>query len=227
MDLAQLNDARGTVQSPPVTLRLSPVMLTLADEPRKTIARATSSGVGIIERWSSGPVRVGPPSAHEAPVPALDRSRGDQAVAAQRRRQAPDQSGEGGPVAQPRRGLGLVRRRTATSCRNTSSSTSFDEAARPVSRASPSTCWKIRYNSRSVTAAIMPDRWRAPINAGQQRVPCFRTPQDPGAGLQSDRARKPASGSPSFGNAHSRHAPPRHSMAISSRTWRCNGTARS
>jgi hypothetical protein len=55
-------------------------------------------GEGIIERWSSGLVRVGPPSAHEASVPARDRSRGDQAVAAQRRRQAPDQSGEEGPV---------------------------------------------------------------------------------------------------------------------------------
>jgi hypothetical protein len=30
---------------------------------------------------------------------------------------------------------------------------------RPISRTSPSTCWKIRYSSRSDTAAIMPGRW--------------------------------------------------------------------
>jgi hypothetical protein len=42
--------------------------------------------------------------------------------------------------AQPRRGLGLVRRSTATSCRKMSSSTSLVEDVRPISRTSPSTC---------------------------------------------------------------------------------------
>jgi hypothetical protein len=46
-------------------------------------------------------------------------------------------------------------------CRNTSSSTSLVDVARPSSRARPSTCWKTSYSSRSVIAAIM--------NAGDRR----------------------------------------------------------
>ena len=64
--------------------------------------------------------------------------------------------------AQSMRGRGLVRRRTATSCRNTRSSTSSVEDVRPISRTSPSTCQKIRYSDRSDTAAIMPNR-RLPL----------------------------------------------------------------
>ena len=37
-------------------------------------------GERVVDRWSSGPVRVGPPSADEAAVPAQDRVRGDQAM---------------------------------------------------------------------------------------------------------------------------------------------------
>ena len=47
--------------------------------------------------------------------------------------------------------------------------TSFDDVVRPSSKAMPSTCTKIRYNSRSHTV-IMPDRRRSPINPGQQRT---------------------------------------------------------
>jgi hypothetical protein len=54
--------------------------------------------------------------------------------------------------------------------------TSFDDVVRPSSKAMPSTCTKIRYNSRSHTV-IMPDRRRSPINPGQQRIPGFGTPQ--------------------------------------------------
>ena len=43
--------------------------------------------------------------------------------------------------AQSMRGLGLMRRRTATSCRRTRSSTSLVEDARPISGTSPSTWW--------------------------------------------------------------------------------------
>ena len=70
--------------------------------------------------------------------------------------------------AQSRRGRGLVRRSTATSCRSTSSSTSLVEDVRPSSRTSPSTCWKIRYNSRSDTAAIIPtsENPRSPLVSG-------------------------------------------------------------
>src|SRR4051812_15138678 len=42
---------------------------------------------------------------------------------------------------------------------------------------SPSTCWKTRYSSRSDMAAIMPNRWRPSITAGQQRAPRSGTPQ--------------------------------------------------
>ncbi len=64
----------------------------------------------------------------------------------------------GGPVCQSMRGRGLVRRSTATSCRSTSSSMSLVEDGRPSSTTSLSACRKTRHNSRSDTAAIMPDR---------------------------------------------------------------------
>jgi hypothetical protein len=37
-------------------------------------------GEGVVDRWASGPVGVGPSSADEAAVPAQDRVRGDQAM---------------------------------------------------------------------------------------------------------------------------------------------------
>lgn len=55
-------------------------------------------------------------------VPTLDRVWVDQAVAAQLLRQASDERGEECRSAQLRRGVGLARRSTVTSCRNTSSS---------------------------------------------------------------------------------------------------------
>jgi len=64
--------------------------------------------------------------------------------------------------AQSKQGLGLVRRSTATSWRSTNNSTSLVDVVRPSSKTSLRTCWKIRYNSRSDTAAIMPDR-RSPL----------------------------------------------------------------
>ena len=48
---------------------------------------------------------------------------------------------------------------------------------RPISKSSPSRCWKIRYNSRSDTVTIMPGlRW-APIAAGHRHVQHSGTPQ--------------------------------------------------
>jgi hypothetical protein len=55
-------------------------------------------------------------------------------------------------------GLGLVRRSTATSCRNTNNSTSLADVLRPSSKTSLSIWRKIKYSSRSDTAVIMPDR---------------------------------------------------------------------
>ena len=55
-------------------------------------------GEDVVDRWPSGPVRVGPSSADEAAMPAQDRVRGDQAMATQRSGQPPDEGGEHGPV---------------------------------------------------------------------------------------------------------------------------------
>ena len=52
----------------------------------------------VVDRWPSGPVGVGPSSAHEAAMPAQDRVRGDQAMATQCSGQPPDEGGEDGPV---------------------------------------------------------------------------------------------------------------------------------
>ena len=59
----------------------------------------------------------------------------------------------------------------------------FVEDARLISKNSPSVCWKIRYNSRSDTAEIMPRNWRSSITAGQRHVQRSGTPQGgcPGA----------------------------------------------
>src|SRR3954454_67096 len=54
-------------------------------------------GNDIVNRRPSGPVRVGPSSAHEAPMPAQDRVRGDQAMATQGWAQPCDEGGEYGP----------------------------------------------------------------------------------------------------------------------------------
>src|SRR4051812_46242730 len=42
---------------------------------------ADQRGEGLIDRWSSGPVRVGPSSAYEAAMPAQDRLWTDQTMA--------------------------------------------------------------------------------------------------------------------------------------------------
>ena len=55
-------------------------------------------GKDVVDRWLSGPVRVGPPSAHEAAMPAQDRVRSDQAATPQGPRQPPYEGGEYGPV---------------------------------------------------------------------------------------------------------------------------------
>jgi hypothetical protein len=47
---------------------------------------------------------------------------------------------------------------------------SFGRECAAVSWASPSKCWQIRYSNRSDTAAIIPERSRALITAGQRQV---------------------------------------------------------
>jgi hypothetical protein len=55
-------------------------------------------GEDVVDRWPSEPVRIGPPPAHEAAVPAQDGARGDQAVATQALGQPPGEGGEDGSV---------------------------------------------------------------------------------------------------------------------------------
>ena len=111
----------------------------------------------------------------------------DQAMAPQCSGQPPDERGEYRPVrpvqantarsAQSKGGLGLARRRAATSWRSTSSSTSLEEGGRPSSRTSPSTCRKIRYRNRRDTAVIVPECRSTPITAGHGRTRHSGNPQ--------------------------------------------------
>src|SRR5512132_3964944 len=55
-------------------------------------------GEDVLDRWPSGPVRIGPSSADEAAMPAQDRVRGDYSAAPQRSRQPPHERDEHGPV---------------------------------------------------------------------------------------------------------------------------------
>ena len=100
-----------------------------------------------------GPDRPGPMStedrlrslgSHEAAMPAQDvfgvTRRCQRSARGNRRTRAANTARS----TQSMRGLGLARRRTATSCRSTRSSTSLVEEARPISRTSPSTCQKIK-----------------------------------------------------------------------------------
>jgi hypothetical protein len=87
-------------------------------------------------------VRVGPASAHEATMPAQDRVRSDETWARSARGSRRTRAANTARSAQSRRGLGWVRRRTATSCRSTRSSTSLAADERHDSKTSPSTCLK-------------------------------------------------------------------------------------
>ena len=55
-------------------------------------------GEHVVDRWSSGPVRVGPSSANETAMPAQDRVRSDHAAAPQCMGQPPHERGQHGPV---------------------------------------------------------------------------------------------------------------------------------
>ena len=104
-------------------------------------------GESAADRWASASVRIGPFLVDETAMPAQDRVRGDQAMATQRSWQPPDERSEDGPVCPVQVGSWGRAADTATSCRKTSSSTSLMVDVRPSSMSSPSTCWKIRYNS--------------------------------------------------------------------------------
>jgi hypothetical protein len=68
--------------------------------PARVLARHPhhQSNDDLVDRWASGPVRVGPSAAHEAAMPAQDRVGGDQAMTTQRSGQPLDERGEHGPV---------------------------------------------------------------------------------------------------------------------------------
>jgi hypothetical protein len=62
------------------------------------MVRATVPSAPGVDRWLSGPVGVGPSSAHEAAMPAQDRVRPDQTMGSQCSGQPSDERGEHGSV---------------------------------------------------------------------------------------------------------------------------------
>jgi hypothetical protein len=71
-----------------------------AVSPARVLRRRVHDQCGdrLVDRWAARSVRVGPPLAHELAVPAQDGARRDQAMAAQRSGQPPDERGEHGAV---------------------------------------------------------------------------------------------------------------------------------
>ena len=76
----------------------------LAPQPQVSPARVLprhpqdQGGEGVVDRWSSCPVGVGPSSADEAAVPTQDCVGSDQAMTTQCAGQTPDEGGEHSPV---------------------------------------------------------------------------------------------------------------------------------
>jgi hypothetical protein len=109
------------------------------------------------------PVRVSPFPGDQGCVPALNRLRRDQSMAAGGRRTEVPQRGEHRRSAQSKRGFGLVRR-------STSSSASFDTDDRASNANQPVSRTRIRYSRRIDTA-------RDHAEPAQHRRADFWTPQ--------------------------------------------------
>jgi len=114
-------------------------------------------GEDVVDRWVSGPVRGGHCRrtrrwCQRRIVPGVTR-RWLRSLVGRRRIRAARIAWS----AQSTRGLGLVRRSTATSCRSTNNSTSLVDVPSLRSKTSLNSCWKIRYDSRNDTATITPD----------------------------------------------------------------------
>jgi hypothetical protein len=126
----------------------------------RTTKAAITSSIG----GRPAPVGIGPSSANETAMPVQDRVQRDQAMTTQRAGRPPHEGANTARSAQSMRGRGLVRRKTATSCRSTRSSTSLVTDVRLISRTSPSTCQEIKYSNRSDTLGSCPTsdhRWSA------------------------------------------------------------------
>ena len=95
--------------------------------------------IAVIDDWQPGK-----PGQGRVVATAQNRVRGDQAMAAQRSGSRRTSAANTARSAHSSRGLGLVRRSTATSWRSTRSSTSLVADVRPISRTSPSTYEKIK-----------------------------------------------------------------------------------
>ena len=133
-------------------------------------------GEDVVDRWPSGPVRVGPSSAHEAAMPAQDRVGSDQEMATQRSGHPPHESGEHGPVRPVHTWSRVGSPEDSDLMTQHEHLTSFEEDVRPSSRTSPSTCRKIRYSNRNDTTVIVPERRSAPLTAGQRTCATFWNP---------------------------------------------------
>ena len=130
-------------------------------------------GEDVVDRWPSGPVRVGPSSAHEAAMPAQDRVRGDQAMATQCSGQPPHERGEHGPVrpvqARSSGWCGAARRPRGAA----------RGARRPWRRTCGPSAGPARAPARrssTATAATRRDHVRPAITAGQRPRPDFWHP---------------------------------------------------
>ena len=125
-------------------------------------------------RWDKS--RQGRWSRHRARRCAAPRS-GSEAMAAQCSGQPRMRAANTARSAQPRRGLGLVRRSTETSCRSTSSSMSLVEDGRLRSKTNLSTCRKSRYSSAATRRRSCPTSGKPPITCCSAACATFGTPQ--------------------------------------------------
>ena len=94
-------------QDPPDRRRADAVaeLEQLAPEPQVAPARVLlchphyQDDENVVDRWSPGPLRIGPSSAHKAAMPSQDRVGCDQAMATQDVGQPPHERGEDGSVS--------------------------------------------------------------------------------------------------------------------------------
>ena len=142
-------------------------------------------GEDVVDRWPSGPVRVGPSSADEAAMPAQDRVRGDQALATQCAGQPPRRARRRWPgppspcVVVGWCGAGWRPRGAARGARcpwRRTCGPAVGPARAPAGRSSTAAAATRRDHVRpAITAGQRPrpDFWH-PTRGGRRRAPCRR-----------------------------------------------------
>ena len=98
------------VEAPDAMAELEQLALQPLVSPARVLPRHPhhQGGEHVVDRWPSGPVRVGPSAAYEATMPTQDRVRSDHTAAPQCPGQSPHEGSEHGPIrpveARPRVG---------------------------------------------------------------------------------------------------------------------------